>query len=141
MLLCDAAQVHEGKLYILGGGFSVIWTPNRPTPMTVAVKLAVPWDQSNRRIDVRVALLTEDGEAVDFGDGPVQVQGNLEVGRPPGIKAGTALDVPLALPFGLLAFQPGGYVWVLNVDDAEAGRAPFRVMPGPAPTGFSPPAP
>lgn len=138
MLLCDAAQVHDGKLYILGGGYSIIWTPNRPTPMTVAVRLAVPWDQSNTRMDVVVALLTEDGEPVDFGEGPVQARGNLEVGRPAGIKPGTPLDVPLALPFGMLSFRPGGYVWVLSVGDDEVGRAAFRVMPGQPPTGSAP---
>lgn len=144
MLLCDAAQEVGGKLYILGGGWSVIWLPGVPTPVTLAVKLSVPWDQTNRPHAVRASLVTEDGEAVDLGSGPVEASGNVEVGRPPGVKPGTPLDVPFVLPFGFLAFQPGGYVWELEVDDEPVARVPFRVMPGPPagmpmPPGFPPP--
>jgi len=38
MLLCDAVQVADGKLYILGGGWSII---GRPGPSAVAVKIEV----------------------------------------------------------------------------------------------------
>ena len=34
----------EGSSDILGGGWSVIWLPGMPTPVTLAVKLSVPWD-------------------------------------------------------------------------------------------------
>jgi hypothetical protein len=133
MLLCDAAQEVGGKLYILGGGWSVIWLPGLPTPVTLAVKLSVPWDQANRPHGVRAVLITEDGEPVDFGAGPVQVEGNVDVGRPPGIKPGMPLDVPFVLPFGFLTFSPGGYVWELFVDEEPVARTPFRVMTGPPP--------
>lgn len=139
MLLCDAAQEAGGKLYILGGGWSVIWLPGVPTPVTLAVKLSVPWDQSNHPHAVRAALLTEDGDPVDLGTGPVTAGGNVEVGRPPGIKPGTPLDVPFILQFGFLAFEPGGYVWELQVDEEIVARTPFRVMPGPLPGMPMPP--
>jgi hypothetical protein len=110
-----------------------------PTPVALAVKLAVPWDQSNRQHVVSAALVTEDGEPVDLGQGPVQFQGNVEVGRPAGLKPGTALDVPFVLPFGYLAFEAGGYVWELQVDNEVVARTPFRVMPGPPPGMPTPP--
>jgi hypothetical protein len=145
MLLCDAAQEVGGKLYILGGGWSVIWLPGLPTPVTLAVKLAVPWDQANHPHAVRAALVDDDGEPVDFGTGPVEASGQVEVGRPPGLKPGTPLDVAFVLPFGFLAFAPGGYVWELFVDENPVARTPFRVMPGPppgmpVPPGYVPPA-
>jgi hypothetical protein len=131
MLLCDAAQVHEGKLYILGGGFSTIWVPHAPTPVTLAVKLSVPWDQANQPLAVKLALLTDDGQPVEAGDlGPIEATGNVEVGRPPGVKQGIDLDVPIALPFGTIALGPGGYVWQLTVNDEPVARAPMRVMQG-----------
>ena len=37
MLLCDAAQVADGKLYILGGGWSM--TGPDPVPSAVALKI------------------------------------------------------------------------------------------------------
>lgn len=146
MLLCDAAQEVGGKLYILGGGWSVIWIPNVPTPVALAVKLAVPWDETNRPHEVRAQLLTEDGEPVDVGAGPMAAGGNVEVGRPPGLKPGTAIDVPFALQFGAIPFSPGGYVWELEVNGDVVARTPFRVMPGlppgmPLPPGMGhPPA-
>jgi hypothetical protein len=142
MLLCDAAEQVNGKLYILGGGWSIIFAPGIPTSVTLAVKLSVPWDQTNRPLHVKASLVTEDGESVDLGQGPVQAEGDVEVGRPAGIKPGTEIDLPFVLPFGGLAFTPGGYVWLLEVDNEPVARTPFRVLPGP-PGGFpgAPPQP
>ena len=46
MLLCDSAQVADGKLYILGGGWSV--TGPMPVPSAVAIKLEVDWHELSR---------------------------------------------------------------------------------------------
>ena len=45
MLLADSAQVADRKLYVLGGGLSVIGP--RPQPMGVAIRIEVPWDRAN----------------------------------------------------------------------------------------------
>ena len=44
MLLCDAAQVSDGKLYILGGGWSM--TGPDPVPSAVALKIDVDWHEA-----------------------------------------------------------------------------------------------
>ena len=46
MLLADAAEAVGGKLYILGGGWSI--TGPQPTPSAIAIKIDVPWDQTNK---------------------------------------------------------------------------------------------
>ena len=46
MLLCDAAQVAYGKLYILGGGWSM--TGPDPVPSAVALKIHVDWHEAER---------------------------------------------------------------------------------------------
>jgi hypothetical protein len=130
MLLCDAAAESGGKLYVLGGGWSVIRVPNVPTPMALAVKLSVPWDQTNKQIRVRAKLVTEDGDEVDLGEGPVFAEGTIEVGRPAGMKPGSPIDMPFALSFGPLALDTGGYVWELEVDGTTLARTPFRVLGG-----------
>jgi hypothetical protein len=131
MLLCDAAQMMGGKLYILGGGWSIIFSQGQPLMMALAVKLSVPWDQSNAPVSIRAALVDEDGDAVDVGQGPVQAAGTIEVGRPPGLKAGTALDAPFVLPISGLVLEPGGYFWTLEVHGTERARTPFRVLQPP----------
>ncbi len=130
MLLCDAATVAEGKLYIHGAGWSILRQPSVPTPMALAIKLSIPWDQTNEPHKITAKLVTEDGEKVDLGVGPVMAQGDLEVGRPPGLKPGTAIDAPLALAFGPVGLDAGGYVWELEIDGTIMARAPFRVMAG-----------
>lgn len=129
MLLCDAADQVNGKLYILGGGWSLIFVPDVPAPTTLAVKLAVPWNDTNRRLKITARLLDEDGTPVDLGQGDVQAEGEVEVGRPAGLKPGSDIDLPIALPFGALAYPSGGYVFQLEVDGDVVARAPFRVLP------------
>jgi hypothetical protein len=129
MLLCDAAESVGGKLYILGGGWSTLLRPNFPTNMALAVKLGVPWHETNRQITLRAELLTDDGQPVELDGNPVHAEGQMEVGRPPGIRPGTSLDAPFVLNFGGVVLGPGGYVWQLTVDGRPRARTPFRVLP------------
>ncbi|MCR6033527.1 hypothetical protein GGQ22_19120 [Nocardioides sp. zg-579] len=119
LMLCDYAAVADGKLYISGGGWSV--TGPEPSPSAVAIKIDVPWTQANDRIHLQLRLLGEDGHAVvaqtPVGELPVEVQGEFEVGRPPGLKHGTPIDVPMAFPFGPLPILPGKrYSWELRLN-------------------------
>lgn len=118
MLLADAAQVADGKLYVMGGGWSIA---RGLTPQALAMKLEVPWDQANRAHSWSVELLNEDGDLVEVpgpnGDQPLRIEGKFEVGRPAGLKPGTPLDVPLAIYFGLLPLQAGRYTWRLSIDN------------------------
>lgn len=120
MLLADSAQAVDGKLYILGGGWSV--TGPEPAPFALAIKVEVPWDQTNLHHTFRLALHDSDGHEVLGGPGdarrPVGLEGGFEVGRPPGLKPGTPIDMPLALNFAPIPLQPGSrYVWTLSIDD------------------------
>ena len=123
MMLADAAQEVGGKLYILGGGWSL--TGPGPAPMAIALKIEVPWDRTNERHQLLLELLDEDGLpiAVQGPDGnlPLQVTGNLEVGRPPGVKPGTPIDSALAIGFGPVPLEPGRrYQWRLSIDGETA---------------------
>jgi hypothetical protein len=67
MLLCDYAQAADGKLNIIGGGWSL--TGPRPTPFGIAVLFQVPWDQANARHSFRLELLDADGQLRAAGQG------------------------------------------------------------------------
>ena len=61
-------------------------------------------------------LKDEDGqEIVVDGIGAVRNEGQFEIGRPPGIKAGSDLNAVMVFKFGGLLLVPGGYVWELQV--------------------------
>jgi hypothetical protein len=127
MLLCDAAEAVGGKLYVLGGG----WSMTNPTTArsAIAIYIQVPWDQTNFSHRFRLELLDADGQPVQSPDGqPIFVEGNFEVGRPPGMKPGTPIDVPLALNVGSMMLAPDNrYEWRLTLDGEtnEAWRLPF----------------
>lgn len=133
LILSDHAQVAEGKLFISGAGWNEVTSPT--SPMSVAVVIAVPWNDANRKIDVSLVLNTEDGGiAVQPGpiggtDSPVQVNGAIEVGRPVGATPGSDLDVPLAFNIPPMNLEPGRYVWRLSIDGESQPdwRLPFTV--------------
>ena len=130
LLLADSAQAVEGKLYILGGGWSVIGP--EPTPMAIAVKIDVPWDQTNRRHTWQLALLDADGSPVAAEEHPIEIGGEFEVGRPVGTKPGTPIDLPLAINIGPLPLAPDArYVWRLSIDghSDEDWRLAFSTRP------------
>lgn len=131
MLLCDAAHQMGGKLYILGGGWSLVLYQGQPLSMALAVKLAVPWSQANEELAVHALLEDDDGDGIDLGAGPIEARGQMEVGRPPGMKRGTPIDAPFVLPFAGLSLDPGGYVWSLKVNGKVRARTPFRVLAQP----------
>ena len=119
MLLADYAQVADGKLTIVGGGWSV--TGPMPVPFAIAVLFEVPWDRANVKHRFRLDLVDTDGHVVfaptEEGEEPVVIEGEFEAGRPPGMKPGTPLDVPIAINLPGPPVQPGGrFEWRLTVN-------------------------
>jgi hypothetical protein len=120
MMLADSAQAVGGKLYILGGGWSI--TGPLPSPSAIAALVSVPWNETNRKHRVKVELLDEDYRPVTVptpeGPQPMLISGEFEVGRPPGIMAGSSIEVPFAFNIGAIPLAPGRrYVWKLTIDD------------------------
>jgi hypothetical protein len=137
LLLADSAQAVEGKLYVLGGGWSL--TGPQPAPMAIALKVDVPWDQANMLHRWRLELVDADGEQVVLGEGDeggaVEIEQEFEVGRPAGVKPGTPLDFVVAINIQPLPLEPGRlYAWVLTIDGEghDDWRLPFATRPAPS---------
>jgi hypothetical protein len=125
MLLADSAQAIAGKLYILGGGWSV--TGPDPVPSGIALKVEIPWEAANRRHTIRVELLDSDGRPA-MVPGPEQAQpiffeAPFEVGRPAGVKPGTPLDWPFAVNFGPMPLAAGRYEWRCTIPEANVTQS------------------
>jgi hypothetical protein len=121
MLLADSAQAVGGKLYILGGGWSI--TGPDPVPMAIALKIDVPWTEANNTHQLRLALFDEDGQAVivptSTGQQPLEILSSFEVGRPSGLKPGTPLDLALAINLPPVPLHPNSrYVWRCFINEA-----------------------
>jgi hypothetical protein len=130
LLMADSAQIADRKLYILGGGISIIGP--RPTPIAVAMLVKVPWALAGKRHEWALELLDEDFSPVMTGERPLLVSGTFEASRPDGLQPGIPLDVPLAINFTALPVQPGSrYTWRLSIDGtSEQGwQHSFSVRP------------
>ena len=139
MMLADSAQVAGGKLYILGGGWSI--TGPLPCPSAIAVIVSVPWNETNRKHRVKVELVDADYRPVllptSDGSAPLVISGDFEVGRPPGILPGSTIEVPFAFNIGAIPLQPDKrYVWKLMIDDK--GDDNWQVVFSTRPAGQSP---
>ena len=117
LLLADGAQVQNGKLYVLGGGWDRLQFPDYPQtfPCGIAFGVRVPWTETNRRHTFAIRALTADNDRELFS-----LEGEFEVGRPPGIPAGMAqmfqgaVQVPLQIP------EPGQYYLQATIDGDRA---------------------
>lgn len=128
-ILCDAAQADpSGKMHMLGAGWSVTHTPT--PPHALAIMLKIPWDRANQKIEVSAVLENGDGSVVTLGDPPLPVRqaAQVEVGRPPGVAAGSMLPASFAVNVPPLPLAPGRYEWRVRVAEEEFA-ASFQVLP------------
>jgi len=138
MMLANHVEVQNGLFYIHGGGWSV--TGPGPVNFGLGVLVEVPWDKTNLEHGWRLTLVDSDGQPVmvegEEGEQPlVEIANKFEVGRPPGVKAGTPLPVSLAFDFHGLPLPAGDrYRFELWVDGEVAGDVAFSTRPAPEPS-------
>ena len=95
LLLADAVEALQGKLYMLGGAWDKWFAASYPTQarMGIALGISVPWESTNVKIPIKLRILDADGQLI----GPGEISSAVEVGRPPGITPGTRQRAILAL--------------------------------------------
>ncbi|MEW6553567.1 MAG: hypothetical protein AB1384_04700 [Actinomycetota bacterium] len=126
VMLCDAAEVVEGKFFILGGGWDICNA--LINHMGLAVDIKVGWTETNQDHRFELELQTEDGEKVMVGEpsSPVIVEGNFNAGRPPNVPPGSPISVKQALNFTNLKLEPGKrYRWEIRIDGSPEAHVSF----------------
>ena len=135
MMLCDAAQVADGKLYVLGGGWSV--TGPDPVPSAIALKIEVGWHEAEVAHHWELFLEDADGRPAmvetNEGSQPVEVRGEFTVAHPNGVPEGSPIDVALAVNLGPIPLAPATrYLWRMVIDGESLPGATLLLHPGPA---------
>ena len=129
LILADAAQIADGKLYLLGGGWDRIWV-NAGFPSVHSVALAisfrVPWNETNQLHQVEVEITDQDHAGT-----LVKIEGSVEVGRPAGLEPGGEQRSQFVANFPLRFEWPGTYAVNARVKDGVSARTTFTVVPGP----------
>jgi hypothetical protein len=132
-LLADAVQVLQGKLYVLGGGWNTLFVgefPARHPSLGVGLRVRVPWSWTDRPLRISIDLQDEDGARML--PGPPIAQG-VKVSRPQGMPDGSDVVLARSFTFNNLTFpKPGGYSFVISLDDDPADRLRFTVLQRPA---------
>src|SRR5438045_5628836 len=96
LIMCDAAVADPagGKVHMLGAGWSMM--PSPTAPHAVALLLKIPWDRANQKLPMVLELRDADGKPVELdtqaGVARIVTKADIEVGRPPGVAAGSMLD-------------------------------------------------
>lgn len=126
-LLVDSAQVANGKLFILGGGWARLTTTQIPVTRTfeTAIRVVVPWTETNRPHQLELQVENEDGQTLL--ETPVKAE--IRVGRPAQLKDGTDQVVPLALRVGPVTLErEGRYALILRYEGEVTARTAFDLV-------------
>jgi hypothetical protein len=135
LLIADYARVADGKLDLVGAG----WTVTGPGPVTfgVGILFQISWDEANRTHRFVLDLLDADGNpmlAPDATQPLLHADGDFETGRPVGLKPGMSQHGPVALNVAGMPL-PSGQTYqlrlVVNGDEDEASTLSFSTRPEP----------
>ncbi|NBU32702.1 MAG: hypothetical protein EBS36_05995 [Actinobacteria bacterium] len=127
IITADAASVSDGKLNLLGGGWTQIGAG--PSNFTVVVRVDIPHSMTNQQIPWSLALVDQDGHKyVPMGsDQPVELAGDLHMERPESGDIADTFNAPMLFPFMGLPLVPGTYEWVFTFAGYQA-KYGFRVL-------------
>lgn len=125
VILADSAEVVANKLYMLGGGWDMLWSNTFPFDRNCAIALAfrVPWNDTNQMQPFRVTIVNGDGAVIG---GPVE--GHFVVGRPPELSPGSEQRFQLVINVTLHLDEPGSYAVTATVGERSERRVPFQVV-------------
>ncbi|MCI0440505.1 MAG: hypothetical protein L0177_15440 [Chloroflexi bacterium] len=131
LILADAAQVVNQKLYLMGGGWNRITVQRLPPiqhQMAVALAIKVPWARTNERHDLELEVADGDGLIL------TKINGQFEVGRPPGTPPGQPLRTQVAFGMILEIRKIGTFEITARVNGEVSRQVPFYVIPSPSVT-------
>lgn len=124
LVLCDWAESINGKLYVMGGGWSVT-SANSSLSAGVGIVWRMSWDEADREHDLTIRLYDEDGRAVCTASGE-EISATAHLGGcTRDDVAGVPSSTALALNFTGLCLGPGRYRFEVEIDGDLEAAAPF----------------
>ena len=133
LILADAVEAMNGKLYMMGGGWSTIFVrePARPVQVSFACGVVVPWNVADDDHTLEIRVLTQDGVEI----GPLLTVG-FRTGRPANLERGAASHVPFAVKAEYTFPEYGAYSLRASVNptagNADARQRHFQFFVRPA---------
>ena len=121
VIIADRAEVVNGKLYMMGGGWDRLSVPDftQPQSISVAIGILVPWNATNQTHSLAVRVETQDAEEL------AAMGLNFTTGRPPILGQAESQRVILAFQLAIRLPGPGTYVVKALINDRESKTAVF----------------
>jgi hypothetical protein len=130
-LLADAAEVSNGKLYVIGGAIDTVWSAALPVVhprLSFIMRLLISPAEVGRKHTLEVHIMDEDGRRIATVGGGLETARNANL--PPGWKHGF-LSV---LNFANLQFEKfGNYNFEIVINNSSLKSIPFRIAQRPQP--------
>jgi hypothetical protein len=128
-MLADAAQIRDGTLFILGGGFGRLRVRTFPAPFARQVVLLLEFhpSEAGRDFELRVALADADGRVIE-----PHVQ-CLRPERPESLDPGEMIVVPVVVGLGDAPLDaPGRYSVDIGVNGEHRQSLSFVAVRKPS---------
>ena len=130
LMLANHVESADGRLFISGGGWSIL---QRPVPQNggpalshlgVAVIVAVPWHQTNLQHKLTIELRDEDANTM------ASITAPITVGRPAGLRPGMRQYANVGLSMDTVFPHQGGFEIVARIEGSEGSvrRWTFQVQ-------------
>ena len=125
LMLADRAEVLNGKLYVMGGGYDRRSINNvaAPVTLTMVVGILIPWNLTNQPHAIKLVLETEDGIIVGQ-----EVQGQLTVGRSAQAISGQLFRVMTVVNLTVTLPNLGAYRVIATLDNGESKTTTFYAV-------------
>jgi len=120
LITADAATVSDGKVNILGGGWTRITAG--PANFTLVVRIDIPWSLTNQQLPWSLSLVDQDGSAYTppGSETALELAGELQIERHDDSNLGSSFEAPMLFPFVGLPLRPGTYEWIFTVAGFQA---------------------
>lgn len=127
-LLCRSLEIYNNELFLLGGGWSAVGFPSFPGVLGsfhIAVRLVVPFTETNQVLEFEVMMEDEDGASVL----PRPMRPAVTVGRPVTLIRGEEQAVHVPLTFtGIEIPHEGTYLFRFLFQGNELARTSFTAL-------------
>lgn len=137
LIIADRAEVVNGKLYMMGGGWDRLYVVDftQQQSISIATAILVPWNATNQIHSLAIRIETQDANEL------AALGLNFNTGRPPTLGQAESQRVVLAFQLAIRLPAPGTYVIKALINDEESKKTIFyaQLLPAP-PTAIVPPS-
>ncbi|MGH7814566.1 MAG: DUF6941 family protein [Candidatus Binataceae bacterium] len=106
LVLADSAQVADGKLFILGGGWGVFRSGNYPAhaQLAVGLNMLIPWEEAGGKFPLSITIADDTGVPII-----PEITGQIQAANSAQLPKGTIQKAPLAVNLNVSLPHPGRY--------------------------------